>query len=83
MIRDIISPLDLNSTFHDGIVLHVAHGYQIVHFGNTQPVENIWHQRLEAHIFDARDKLGGLEVPVCRVAAAFAEIVHEISGGMR
>jgi len=43
-------------------------------------VENVWHESLEAHIFDAGYEFSGFEIPVCGVSAAFAEVVYEVSG---
>lgn len=41
-------------------------------------MEDVGHERLEAHILDAGDELGGLEVLVGGVAATLAEVVDEV-----
>ena len=79
MVRNIIPSLDLDTTVHNRVVLHITHGHHVVHFSDPEPVENVRHEGLEAHVFDARDELGGFEVPIRRVSAAFAEVVDEVS----
>lgn len=62
-----------------GVDVHIAHRNHVVDFRDTQPVQDIGHERLEAHILHTRDELRRLEVLVGRVAAAFTEVVHEVS----
>lgn len=40
-------------------------------------MEDVGHQRLEAHVFDARDVLGPLEVVGGAVFASLAGVVHD------
>lgn len=59
--------------------LHITHGDHVVDLLNAKPMQHVRHQRLETHILDSSDELGGFEVLVCRVAATFAKVVHKIS----
>ena len=47
-----------------GEYVHVTHRDHVVDFLDTEPVEDIGHQRLESHILDTGDKFCGLEVSV-------------------
>ena len=81
MCRNIISLQDGDTTLHDGVVLHITHADHVVDLGNTEPVEDVGHERLETHVFYTGDNFGGAEVFIGGVAAAFAEVVDEVSGG--
>ena len=39
---------------------------------DAQPVQDVWHERLEAHILDASDALGAQEIVVRRVTTGLA-----------
>lgn len=55
----------------------LAHAQHPVDLGDTQPVQDVRHQRLEAHIFDTGDVLGPLEVVGGPVFATLAGVVHD------
>ena len=76
--RDIVPLQDAYPALHDRVVLHVAHADHLVNLGDPQPVQDVGHERLEAHVLDACDELRGLEVLVRGVAAALAQVVHEV-----
>ena len=59
---------------------HVAHRDHIVDLRDAEPVQDVGHERLEAHVLHACDELRGLEVLVRGVAAALAQVVHEVPG---
>jgi hypothetical protein len=59
---------------------HVTHGDHMVDFGDAEPVQDVRHERLEAHVLDASDELGRLEVLVGRVSSTLTQVVDEISG---
>lgn len=58
--------------------LHVAHRHHVVDLLDTQPVQNVGHERLESHVLHTGDELSRLEVLVSGVTTTFAEVVHEI-----
>lgn len=62
-----------------GMYAHITHRDHVVDLGDTQPVQDVGHEGLEAHVLDTGDELGGFEVFVSGVSTAFAEIVHEVS----
>lgn len=41
---------DRNSLFHDGVVLHIRHGEHAVDLLDAEPVEDVRHEGLEAHL---------------------------------
>lgn len=43
----------------------LAHAEHSVNLLDSEPVENIWHQSLEAHILHTGDVLGSLEILGC------------------
>lgn len=63
-------------------VVHVTHGHHVINLLDAEPVEYVGHERLEAHVLNTRDEFRRLEVLVRGIAAAFTEIVHEVSGGV-
>lgn len=62
-----------------GHVVHhsLAHAEHPINLGDAQPVQDIRHQSLEAHILDPRDVLGPLEVIRCAIFPALASVVHD------
>jgi hypothetical protein len=59
-------------------VLHVGHGHKAVNLGDSEPVEDIRHERLEAHILDSCDVLGSLEVLCGGISSSLAGIVDQV-----
>lgn len=41
---------DLDSCLHDGVVFHVRHGEHAVDLFDSEPVQDVWHEGLEAHL---------------------------------
>ena len=58
--------------------LHITHRDHVVDFLDTEPMQHVRHQRLETHILDSGNEFRRLEVLVCRVTAAFTEVIHEV-----
>ncbi len=58
--------------------LHVTHGHHVVDLLNTEPVQDVGHESLEAHVFDARDLLRRLEILIGRIATPLAKIVDQV-----
>lgn len=56
------------------------HGYHVIDLLNSQPVQHVRHQRLEPHILDPGDQLGGFEVPIGGISGSFARVVDEVYG---
>ena len=69
---------DRDALLHDRVVFHVAHAEHAIDLGDAQPVQDIRHQRLEAHVLDAGDVLRALKVLVGAIGAAFARVVDEV-----
>ena len=72
LARNIIAFPNGDATFHYRIILHVAHRDQFVNLFNPKPVENIRHEGLETHVFDAGNYFSRFEIFVCRISATFA-----------
>src|SRR5262249_7098478 len=60
---------DLDSGFDDRVKFHVRHRNEAIDPVDTEPVQHVGHQLLEARILDARDAFGALEIG-CRLVAA-------------
>ena len=58
--------------------LHITPGHHVVDLLNTEPVKDVRHQGLETHVLHSSDELCRLEVLVCGVAAALAQVVHKV-----
>lgn len=54
----------------------LAHAQHAVNLLDSQPVENVGHESLETHVFDARDILRPFEIIRSAVCAAFAGVVY-------
>ena len=67
---------------NDGVELHVAHRDQAINLGDAQPMQNIGHELLKAHVLDARHALGAVEVSRGAIAAflALACVVNQELG---
>jgi hypothetical protein len=61
-------------------IAHIAHRNHIVDLLDAQPVQDVRHEHLKAHVLHARNQFCCTEVLVRRVAAAFAEVVDQIFG---
>ena len=59
---------------------HIAHRNHVVDLPDAQPVQDVRHERLEAHVLHACNQFRCTEVLVRRVAAALAEVVDQIFG---
>ena len=57
---------------------HVAHRHHVVDLLDPKPVQDVGHERLEAHVLHASDKLGRLEILIGRIAATLAQVVYKI-----
>lgn len=55
----------------------LAHTQHAVDLGDSQPVQDVRHQRLETHVLDAGDVLGALKVVRGAVLASLAGVVHD------
>jgi len=53
---------NLNSGINNGIVLHVAHGDEIIDLCDPEPMQRIRHQLLKAHILDTGDACRAMEI---------------------
>lgn len=80
MLRNVIATENGYPALDNRIILHIAHAHHAVNLLDPQPVQDVRHERLEAHVLDARDELRALEILVRAVAAALAQVVHEILG---
>lgn len=49
-----------------------------IDLGDTEPMQNIGHECLEAHILDPGDVFRAFEVFACAIGAAFSCIVYKI-----
>lgn len=54
----------------------LAHAEHPVNLGDAEPMEDIGHQSLETHVFDAGDVLGPFEVVRRTILSSFPSIVH-------
>lgn len=72
--------MDGNALVDNGIVLHVGHAEHPVDFSNAQPVENVGHESLEAHVLHTRNVLRSLEVFAGPIFSSFPCIVHKVFG---
>jgi len=54
----------------------LAHAQHAVDLGDSEPVQDIWHQGLEPHVLDAGDVFGPFEVVRCTVFSTFPRVVH-------
>mmetsp|Transcript_29329 Transcript_29329/g.94042 ORF Transcript_29329/g.94042 Transcript_29329/m.94042 type:complete len:234 (-) Transcript_29329:916-1617(-) len=75
---------NLDARGHDGVVLHVRHGDELVDLRDAKPVERIRHERLEASVHNAGHVLRAVEVLLGGVAVllALAAVVHEVLGNL-
>src|SRR5439155_24124942 len=66
------------------LVLDIRHRHPAVDAGDAEPMEDIGHQLLEAHVLDAGDALGTAEISVGGVTAglALARVVDEEFGDL-
>lgn len=71
---------DGDALVDDGVVLHVGHAQHAVDLLDAEPVQDVGHEGLEAHVLDAGDVLGALEVLARAVGAPLARVVHEVFG---
>lgn len=71
---------DRNALLHNGIMFHITHTEHTIDLGDAQPMQDIRHQRLKAHILHPRDILRALEILARAIGAAFPRVVHEILG---
>lgn len=76
--RDIVTLVDRDAGLHNGIVFHIAHRHHVVDLRDTEPVQDVGHERLEAHVLHASNDLCRLEVLVRRITTALAKIVHKV-----
>jgi len=77
--RNIVSLMDRNPALYDSIILHITHRHHIIDLLDAQPVQDVRHQCLEAHVLDTGDHFSGFEVFIGGVASAFTQVVYEIS----
>lgn len=54
----------------------LAHAQHSVNLGDTQPVKDIRHQGLEAHVLYTGNVLGALEIVRCKICPALSRVVH-------
>lgn len=54
----------------------LAHAQHTVDLGDPEPVQNIRHEGLESHVFDAGDVFGPFEVVGCTIFSTFPRVVH-------
>lgn len=54
----------------------LAHAQHTVDLGDSEPVEDVRHKGLEAHVFDAGDHFGPFEVVRCTIFASFPRVVN-------
>src|SRR5689334_21763443 len=81
-LRD-LDPLDhLDAALHERLELRVAHGDEAVDARDAQPMQHVGHQLLEAHVLQAGDAFGALEISRGAVAALlpFAGVVDQELG---
>lgn len=64
----------------EGMADVLAHAQHAVNLGDAQPVEDVRHQRLEAHVLHARHVLGTFEVVGGAVFATLASVIYDCSG---
>src|SRR5205814_4412855 len=69
LVRELDALADFDGRSDDRVVLEVAHRHQPVDTPNAQPVQNVRHQFLEAHVLHAGDAFGAQEIVVRAVAA--------------
>jgi len=74
--------MDRNALIDNSIVLHVGHAEHSVNLGDTQPVQDIWHQSLEAHVLDTGNILSALEVLAGTIFASLSGVVDEVFGDL-
>lgn len=55
----------------------LAHAQHSVDLGDPKPVQNIRHESLETHVFDAGYIFGPLEVVGCTIFSTFPRVVHD------
>lgn len=55
----------------------LAHAEHSINLGDSEPVEDVRHQSLEPHVFDASDVLGPFEVVRRTIFSSFPCIVHD------
>lgn len=56
----------------------LAHAQHTIDLLNSEPVKNIGHEGLEAHIFYASNVLSSLEVLRCTIGTALSGVVDEV-----
>jgi hypothetical protein len=72
--------VDRDSLINDSIVLHVTHTQHAVDFGDTKPMQDIRHERLEAHVLDTSDVFGPFEVFASSVFSSLSGVVDKVFG---
>ena len=73
---------DLDALRAQRVVLHVRHRHPAVDAADAEPVEDVRHQLLEAHVLHAGDAFGAVEIGLGAVAAglALARVVDQELG---
>jgi hypothetical protein len=69
---------DGDALANDGIVFHVAHAEHTIDFFDTKPVQDIRHQRLEAHVLDASNVFGALEVVGSAIGTPLPCVIYQV-----
>ena len=54
----------------------LAHAKHSVNLGDTQPMKDIGHQGLEAHVLYTGNVFGALEIVRCKICPALSRVVH-------
>mmetsp|Transcript_74018 Transcript_74018/g.197253 ORF Transcript_74018/g.197253 Transcript_74018/m.197253 type:complete len:205 (+) Transcript_74018:203-817(+) len=73
---------NLNSGINNGIVLHVAHGDEIIDLCDPEPMQRIRHQLLKAHILDTGDACRAMEIRFRAISTllTLTSVVHKELG---
>lgn len=58
--------------------VHVTHRNHVVDFLDTEPVQDVGHECLEAHVLDTRDELCRFEVLVGGVTTPLPQVVDKV-----
>lgn len=82
LVGDRDTLMDWDALVNNSIMLHVAHTQHSINLGDTKPVKNVGHKRLEAHVFDTSNVLRSLEVLAGSVFASLSGIVNEVFGDL-
>lgn len=78
LIRDGNALKNRDALVDDRIVLHVRHAQHTIDLRDSQPMQDIRHQRLKPHVFDPSDILSAFEVLARPIAAPFSGVVDEV-----